>query len=412
MDDRRPPVHHPYFLTFSDPEVEEAYRRDHLDRKTSWTSFSFASGLILYLLFILVDRAMFPGVFATFLSIRLLVGLPLIIIAYLLTRFPFYYRIVPMVDILALGAVGGSFVLMFLAGRDQPGIDRMMIHFSLVLMYAYLFLRMPLVVAHVFGLAYTSLYLILLTTFLNPPAPDLWYQGAYLVSINLICVIVAWLIERGARREFALRQALAGLISRDQLTDLRNRYFFQDTLVPDLERLIREKRLIGDNDRRSWQPGRIFGLFFADLDFFKLVNDRFGHAAGDRVLQEVAHLLIDMVRDSDVVLRWGGEEFLVILKDTREEYLDTFAGKMCEAIRRLVFDMPGEPEFHVSATVGYLSVPFGDISDIDRLVEIADQALYKGKREGRDCAYRALPDPDGIRLKRVVGNFTDEATQS
>lgn len=77
--------------------------------------------------------------------------------------------------------------------------------------------------------------------------------------------------------------------------------------------------------RRGTNQADVFGVFGVDIDHFKEINDRFGHEAGDRVLKELGRILKDSIRVNDVVIRMGGEEFLIVLKNTDIAYLDVFA---------------------------------------------------------------------------------------
>ena len=159
----------------------------------------------------------------------------------------------------------------------------------------------------------------------------------------------------------------------DMLTGLKNRRA-ADTLI---EQLI-------DMD----QP---FSLMHVDLDFFKAVNDSFGHAAGDHVLQVVAQVMEDITRDSDIVARVGGDEFVIIFKGlTNPERLKDIAERLIKGI-----EMPIEFEDHlcaISASIGIALRYKGCKLDIDALVSLSDEALYSSKDGGRGQASFAVGD--------------------
>jgi diguanylate cyclase (GGDEF)-like protein len=118
-----------------------------------------------------------------------------------------------------------------------------------------------------------------------------------------------------------------------------------------------------------------------DLDDFKGINDRFGHEVGDRVLMRVAALLLGGVRGHDLVVRTGGEEFLVLMPHTESGA----AAACCERVRRMIRAEPWDgvaPGLTVTASVGVASAD--DASDLRTLTDLADRRLYEAKRGGRD----------------------------
>ena len=123
-----------------------------------------------------------------------------------------------------------------------------------------------------------------------------------------------------------------------------------------------------------------FSVIMCDIDKFKLVNDTYGHDAGDYVLKEVAWILKDTVRDEDIVSRWGGEEFLIIVNNNKAN-----AAILAERIRAQVESHTykyNNLELHVTITLGVSS--FHANSDINALIKSADNKLYRGKENGRN----------------------------
>ncbi|WP_425044278.1 diguanylate cyclase domain-containing protein [Primorskyibacter sp. S87] len=169
----------------------------------------------------------------------------------------------------------------------------------------------------------------------------------------------------------------------DTLTGLKNRRAMDHVL----ERLI--------------SGGARFSLMHLDLDYFKAVNDTLGHAAGDRVLQEVAHAMVEMTRDRDTVVRIGGDEFVLIFDQLQDrDRLDSIAQRL---ISRLEEPIPFDGQLcRVSASIG--TVLSGDLVSPDGpgLLHAADMALYQAKRAGRACHRFYEPIPSDTDIESVL----------
>lgn len=135
--------------------------------------------------------------------------------------------------------------------------------------------------------------------------------------------------------------------------------------------------------REARRQDRTVGICLADVDNFKQVNDRYGHQAGDQVLRRVAALIVASVRPEDIVCRYGGEEFLVIVNDIDEKGCAALAERICQGLREVPIGIRGGT---VTATisVGVALQSAGDNISAERLIHRADEALYRSKRAGRD----------------------------
>lgn len=131
--------------------------------------------------------------------------------------------------------------------------------------------------------------------------------------------------------------------------------------------------------------GPTLGVMLLDIDFFKHVNDTYGHAAGDKVLVEVATRLRALLREQDALVRWGGEEFLLLLPSVRTSSLPAVASRVLHAIADEPIVIGGEA-IVVTISVGCLQSPFGAITEMEALVDLADLALYRAKVTGRNRA--------------------------
>ena len=168
-----------------------------------------------------------------------------------------------------------------------------------------------------------------------------------------------------------------------------------------LEQLAREDKLTGLCNRRHFEEraheeclraqryGHPLSLLLGDLDHFKQVNDRYGHACGDMVLRQVAQTLLLHCRSSDLVARYGGEEFAVLLLETEAEQAQQVAERLCAAVRTLSFSHPSG-SFHITISFGVTSLSPQRNQDLATLIEEADKALYAAKHNGRDRVERWL----------------------
>ena len=164
-------------------------------------------------------------------------------------------------------------------------------------------------------------------------------------------------------------QRLELLSITDGLTKLHNHRHFQDELARAFEESQRYQRPLS--------------LAMIDIDFFKKVNDTYGHAVGDEVLKAISKRYAESVRSTDLVARYGGEEFAVMMPETELDDAIAFA----EKIRSLVEDTPIETQagpIQATVSLGVSSVPHTKIHSSKELIVAADKALYRAKRNGRN----------------------------
>ncbi|HEX7639856.1 MAG TPA: diguanylate cyclase, partial [Burkholderiaceae bacterium] len=166
----------------------------------------------------------------------------------------------------------------------------------------------------------------------------------------------------------------------DALTGLHNRRYLTQCIDAEVAAVLR-----AHEDGRA-APALSF--FMVDLDHFKAVNDVHGHAAGDAVLCEVARRLEAVARASDGLMRWGGEEFLLVARDTPFADAGLVAERICEAMRAAPFEVAPGVRLSKTCSVGFASLPFfaglPRVAGWAEVVDVADQALYRAKDSGRD----------------------------
>jgi len=225
---------------------------------------------------------------------------------------------------------------------------------------------------HFFRNVATIILYLVGVKFLSAFFPSIGDMINALVQLT-ISMLVASILERYANRAFHFKkelekrnEELVEISFKDKLTGLYNRHFIDETL---------EKTL--SISRRSSAKCSVILL---DIDFFKSINDQYGHEEGDRVLLSVAKALLKSIRCSDILGRIGGEEFLVILPETSLEGACTAADHLLESVRALGSDAVPR-QITISAGVA----EWKEEDSVKQLLQRSDLLLYKAKNAGRNC---------------------------
>ncbi|MGM9482093.1 diguanylate cyclase [Roseateles sp. NT4] len=224
-----------------------------------------------------------------------------------------------------------------------------------------------------------------------------WAQAAVLLALAAL----AWLLLRWgvARRTLQLSRREADLqalvdqrtaelreaSTTDPLTGLRNRRYLDSRVASDLQLSLRHYTEPRHNSRDDEAD---LLVMLMDLDHFKRINDRHGHAAGDQVLVEFARRLRTVFRESDVLVRWGGEEFLALARGGARDGAAELAARFCATVREQPFTLPDGSTLPVTVSIGFAVFPLDPDAprawDWDATLSLADAALYAAKAQGRD----------------------------
>jgi diguanylate cyclase (GGDEF)-like protein len=211
---------------------------------------------------------------------------------------------------------------------------------------------------------------------------------AGMLFIACICAALAWAVARVSKANERLRFSS----EHDPLTGLSNRRYFNEHVL-------------------ALEGGRPVGgcVLLADLDHFKRINDTHGHPAGDAVLAAMSQRLSAALRESDKLVRWGGEEFLAVLGPMTPAQADMTAERLLQAVRREPVVWNGH-KIHCTISIGYASFPMaGSATDIslDNAISLVDKALYVAKRRGRDraCLIKVVSARDDKELTRISSEF-------
>lgn len=174
----------------------------------------------------------------------------------------------------------------------------------------------------------------------------------------------AYLLERSYKEVFSTHEQLTQLAVTDKLTGLYNRTKLDELLK---DEIIRNERF-----------HHKFGLAIMDIDHFKDINDTYGHQVGDTILIEIGKLITNEIRSTDKVIRWGGEEFIIIYVETDEQEVIELVEQLRLKIEQHLFSMSNE----ITVSLGLTLYNNGDT--IDSIIKRADIALYIAKNNGRN----------------------------
>ncbi len=206
---------------------------------------------------------------------------------------------------------------------------------------------------------------------------DQWKQVARMVADHLALAL----------GNLLLRERLQVQSTRDPLTGLYNRRYLRETLKHELKKALQHSHSVG--------------VVMLDIDYFKQFNDTYGHDGGDTLLCAMSRLLQQAVRCQDIVCRYGGEEFLIVLPGAPLDTTIRRAQDLCESIGALQVDHQGQPLGSITASLGVASFPeHGATAEV--IINIADQALYRAKAQGRN---RVIIAPD------IAATHQDEPMQ-
>jgi diguanylate cyclase (GGDEF)-like protein len=184
----------------------------------------------------------------------------------------------------------------------------------------------------------------------------------------------------------------------DALTGVWNRRYLEEILAAEAGQVLRNyERARGSDIRKLDHRDLIF--IMVDMDFFKEVNDLHGHPAGDRLLQRVSERLMRVVRKSDVLVRWGGEEFLIMSRSADPGGTAAFCERILNIVASEAFDLGHGVQVRKTCSVGWAPFPWSrgayEAMCAEEIIELADTALYRAKAGGRNQGVGILPG-DGI----------------
>lgn len=393
---------------FREPDTESAFLRFH-HRRSELRAVFITCGAVLSVYGIL-DLALFSRAASHY--VMALLAFNLLVFSGLMaaTYSPHFEKISSMlVAGMALAAAWGVSALEYAGIGDS----RMPLHFhgtALVMIGFFGLGKLPVLQSFLTGLG-MILPAIAVDSLRGAPDPqETLSRTSFLLTIIIIGSFSTGLIQFAARRGFLAQREIEGLTITDSLTGLRNRRYFYSVVQPELQRFARQFTRNGQKlSRRATDSADDSGhyLVLIDVDGFTAINDQFGHDAGDGVLAEIGARIQALIRTSDVAVRWGGEEFLVILKNTTDEYARRFP----DLLRNALITSPmrlASKEVHIGMSGGGVRIPRGASSSsdvVEHFIGKAQHALIHSKTSGKNrfTDFTELENgPFGAKYRQVV----------
>lgn len=210
-------------------------------------------------------------------------------------------------------------------------------------------------------------------------------QTMLMVAASTILLLIILVIAIQLRQNRRLARQYESLSVRDGLTGLNNRRYFEQNIERELNFV-----------KRSQQDGtgHSLAIYLFDIDHFKRINDTHGHDAGDAVIIEFGRRIQTAIRETDMLIRWGGEEFLLVARIQRTDEHHHIAERIRSVIAEQPFQITKAISLNVTCTIGGVIYPYADQQDAkqktvpwdwNKLVQLADAALYYGKRKQRNA---------------------------
>lgn len=373
---------------FRNPEMERWFRQAERPEKVRQLRISMLVAAVAFLILIAVDYSLL-GLSARFYLLTLLrvvVALACLVLLTALGRSPALADTPLPLNLVCFILV--TCVLLVAPLRPETAGSQLT---AVVVVSFALYLFIPNRIHWMLALnAYLAVgFLLAVMLFSNLSMSRVFGTAIVLVLLNTIGLVIARRLAALQRRQFAsltaereinqllqqeiderkgLEDRLRHLAQRDDLTGLNNRRWFLE--------------LAGQELRRSRRRNSPLSLCMVDLDHFKSINDRFGHAAGDKVLVQAANVCQEALRESDILGRFGGEEFVIALPDTDARGAREVAERLRERLYRFRFTDTA-PDLRMTATAGIAEVRPQD-DGLEPALHRADKAMYTGKDQGRN----------------------------
>ena len=313
-------------------------------------------------------------------TIRFGVGLPTALLCIAFSYVPAAKAAYHAVLTPAAVACGVSIIAM-VAVNDPPASESYYAGIIIVLFFTYTFVQLPIVYATLVGIICLIGYVTVATLVNDSTFEVIVNNTFFLVATNYVGIFVGYSMERSRRKDFQQLTVIEAKHSKlEELSAKLAELSIQDPLTGLLNRRQMSQHLQDEVDRHH-EDGTPAAAMLIDLDDFKAVNDRYGHLAGDELLRRTARAIAATVRKGDLTFRYGGDEFFVLLPDTKLEDGQRLALRMVDRFQRFGSATAGF-EDAPRISIGVAGLDHGTTT-ADDVLSAADRALYEAKQAGK-----------------------------
>jgi diguanylate cyclase (GGDEF)-like protein len=353
-----------------DGELEAEFRRTHLEENLRHIRVNLCLGAVMTLAFTAVEAVVLtPAMNRIPNLIHLLVIVPILLIAFAASFSPRRHRIYAPLALAAGTVLGLSMVAMLLITASF-GASPLFPCLLITTIFIY-FMGGPIFFQSLAANVFVALVYLVAGGAMQLRG-EFGYDALCLIAVNIFCAVVAYMHEKTSRLRFLETGLLREMVARDGLTGIQNRRMFDQHMERIWLQAHRENTRIA--------------VLLADIDCFKDYNDRYGHQAGDECLRAVAVSLSQCARRPlDFVARYGGEEFAVVLYDASREYMAEVLTRIQRSIAEL--NIPHDASrvaSRLTVSVGAALILPSTQRTPEGLVQLADEALYSAKEQGRN----------------------------
>jgi diguanylate cyclase (GGDEF)-like protein len=358
------------WLTFN-PDLEGEFRRSHFEENLQHTRVNLCLAVVTTMAFAGMDLVVLgPELNRIPSMIHVLGIIPMLLVALASSFLPQRHRIYPPLAMFVATILGlGVAAIQIIA--TLGGVSILLPCLMLTIMFAYfmggLFFYQAVAANSIAMFVY-----VIVGFALQLPVREFAYDALAVLATNLFGASVVYMHEKTSRMRFLEGWLLHEMVARDGLTGIQNRRMFDQHIQRIWQQAVREQKRVA--------------VILADIDCFKDYNDRYGHQAGDECLRAVAVSLSQCARRPlDFVARYGGEEFAVVLYEASREYVAEVLTRIQRSIAEL--NIPHEASRVASRLTLSLGaafiLPSGNRTP-DGLIQLADEALYSAKEQGRN----------------------------
>ena len=371
----------PIHLSFSDKELESSYVDDLGKSSIVMVRFGIILGFLLFSVYGVVDLYAYPSTYKELWTIRAVMGM-FLIVSFLYTYNKNYCPNLQKLNVLIVHVLGFTLIYLYSFKIETDFVYIFVASYVLLIIGSFT----------VFGLKFfnalvSNLFIIIFVTIIFYLQFDLISNVLYgILFMSAMCItIISSYFSEIQKRKLFLKEIYSNKIlselkntqeelkeraEKDYLTDLYNRRYLTSI----------SNKLVKIAKRKN----QSMCIILIDIDHFKKINDTHGHAIGDEVLKQMSSLLKENIRESDVLSRFGGEEFAILLPDTGKDAAFVLADKLRAIIEDRQFEFDEDIKLSITISGGVDSVDINAEKNIEDAINRADKALYRAKDSGRN----------------------------